>query len=89
MNDADTALFSKRFIISRIDGTPDANLNGALRVQQTFLDGASKRRAMGIGVVTEVTIVGVGVGIEMHHANWLIARQSPENWQCDQVITSN
>ena len=39
-----------------------------LRVEQALLDRAAEGRAVGVGIVAEIAVVGVGMGVEMDHA---------------------
>ena len=56
--------------------------------EQAFLDGAAERRAVGIEIVTEITVVGVGVGVEMNHADRPLAGDAAEDRQRDEMIAA-
>ncbi len=65
------------------------DLHRAQRVEQTFLDGPAEWRAVGVGVVAEVAVVGIGMRIEMHHAQRPLATQGAKDRQGHQVVATD
>jgi len=61
---------------------------GSPGVQQALLDGAAERRAVGVGVVAEVAVEGVGVGVEVDHADRALARDRPHDRQGHEMVAA-
>lgn len=86
---ADAALAGESVVVRRIHRAANADLHRAQRVEQTFLDGPAEWRAVGVGVVAEVAVVGIGMRIEMHHAQRPLATQGAKDRQGHQVVATD
>jgi hypothetical protein len=64
----------------------DADLDGAVRIDQPFLDGAADPGAVGETVAAEIAVVHIGVGVELDQADGGAFRQCPQDRQPHQVI---
>ena len=71
-----------------VDRAADADLHDALGVEQALLDRPAERRAVGVGVVAEIAVVGVGVGVEMDEAERPPRAERPQDRQRDEVIAA-
>jgi len=73
--------------VRRTDRTAYADLDGAVRIEQPFLDRPPERRTV-MKLGTEIIVAGVAVGIDMHHADGAVAGDGTKNGQCDRVIAT-
>ena len=65
----------------------NADLNRALRIQQSVLDGQPKRGSMS-EFGSEELAPCVGVGIDVNHSNGCVGGNRFEYWVCDRVVAA-
>ena len=85
----DTLFLAPGVLSVVVECPTDADLHGALGVQQTFFDRAAERRAVRVLETAKIAIPGVGVRIKMHHADGAIFGQGPHDGQGGKVVAAD
>ena len=70
-----------------VDAAPDADLDGALGIEQTLLDRARERRAVMV-VGAEIVGAGIAMGVDVHHANRAQGGDRAQDRQRDRMVAA-
>src|SRR5690606_16838787 len=87
-NDPHAGLKGEGHILIAETGPADADLQAALRVDQTFLDGAAERGAVVVLLAVE-TLVGVGMAVEVDEAQRPVLGDGAQYRQAHQMVAAD
>lgn len=88
IHDADALSLAPVIVGLAVERAANTDLDGALGIEQAFLDRAAERRAVGQFVVAEIAVPGIGMGVEMHHADRPVLGDGAHDRQRDQVVAA-
>ena len=69
-----------------VERPADADLHRADGIEQFLFDGAAEGRAVSVFRLAEVAVVGIGVRVEMHHADGPVLGDGAHDRQGDEMI---
>jgi hypothetical protein len=75
-------------LVRVIDRAADADLDGPPRVDQPLLDGPPERRAVGVAMIAEIAVVGVGMRVEMNEAERPVLGDGAQDRQRREMVAA-